>query len=538
MSVNGAVSAATGTQVAIETNLATAAGGKAGGSSTRGEDDFLSLLKEVLSGRKSAGTGGQAGKLVTPQAPLATAGLPNGPPTAALPKSGGAEEPPQDKDEVQVNQKVQVSTPLIVLPGAGSSPDPKGGGETTTTVTAVGDVADASNGALSPAQDHEAMPVTAPQQTQADSSGAPPPGQIIMGEELAAGFPNGLSKAPDGSGAPPKSGNAQVPSAGGSLVSALQLTAFGSHALDGDSPGSHGFGSDTLDAGEMRGTGNTPSGNAPQGGKPLQATGGVNHSSDGGEYLPSDRTGAGGPALQGRLQFSEQLQGQTDLSGHPITTKGVDVMLLRSMNGSGSMDNPGQKAPRSFGSALSQTVAGQVAGLQTAEQVTVFGSHALLQGGQASSRDPASFLALLEQVADRGVREALRLSPKQDLVEVSLDPPSLGRLLVRVSLDDGQLKVHLNVTQPETKGILDQHLPALKEILAREGLQISGMSVALGDHHPHPWPSQGEGGRNPQLPAGEAGCAKDLQSRYEARWKEPSPGRGDAYRLWHINLLA
>lgn len=71
--------------------------------------------------------------------------------------------------------------------------------------------------------------------------------------------------------------------------------------------------------------------------------------------------------------------------------------------------------------------------------------------------------------------------------EIRLDPPELGHLTVKIQINGDQTQVQFHVAQSQTRDLLEQAIPRLRDMLAQEGLQLTDSHV-----------SQGGGGRDGQ----------------------------------------
>lgn len=65
--------------------------------------------------------------------------------------------------------------------------------------------------------------------------------------------------------------------------------------------------------------------------------------------------------------------------------------------------------------------------------------------------------------------------------EIRLDPPELGQLMVRVQVQGDQTQVQFQVAQHQTRDLVEQALPRLKELLAEQGLQLTDSQVSQQD---------------------------------------------------------
>jgi len=71
--------------------------------------------------------------------------------------------------------------------------------------------------------------------------------------------------------------------------------------------------------------------------------------------------------------------------------------------------------------------------------------------------------------------------------EIRLDPPELGHLTVKIQIQGDQTQVQFHVAQSQTRDLVEQAIPRLRDMLASEGLQLTDSQV-----------SQGGGGREQQ----------------------------------------
>ncbi|MBB1320125.1 flagellar hook-length control protein FliK [Shewanella sp. SR43-8] len=93
--------------------------------------------------------------------------------------------------------------------------------------------------------------------------------------------------------------------------------------------------------------------------------------------------------------------------------------------------------------------------------------------------------------------------------EIRLDPPELGHLTVKIQIHGDQTQVQFHVAQSQTRDIVEQAMPRLRDMLAQEGLQLTDSQV-----------SQGDGGRDQQGQSGDH-AAGDTQLD-EISAQEPS----------------
>ncbi|MDH1469648.1 flagellar hook-length control protein FliK [Shewanella sp. GD03713] len=65
--------------------------------------------------------------------------------------------------------------------------------------------------------------------------------------------------------------------------------------------------------------------------------------------------------------------------------------------------------------------------------------------------------------------------------EIRLDPPELGYMLVKVQVHGDQTQVQFHVTQSQTRDVVEQAIPRLRELLQEQGMQLADSHVSQGD---------------------------------------------------------
>lgn len=83
---------------------------------------------------------------------------------------------------------------------------------------------------------------------------------------------------------------------------------------------------------------------------------------------------------------------------------------------------------------------------------------------------PQAAMSEVARAAKDGIRK----------LELQLEPASLGKIQVSLQMDAAkQLQVHILVDQSQSKQMLDQQLPQLRQALADQGLNLSGFSMDM-----------------------------------------------------------
>ncbi len=92
---------------------------------------------------------------------------------------------------------------------------------------------------------------------------------------------------------------------------------------------------------------------------------------------------------------------------------------------------------------------------------------------------PMPMTTNLSDNADQlGQRLTLMLGQKWHEAELQLEPEGLGKMRIQLKMDqDQQAQVHIMVQHPQTKELVDQALPRLRDMLAGQGIQMSQAQV-------------------------------------------------------------
>lgn len=74
--------------------------------------------------------------------------------------------------------------------------------------------------------------------------------------------------------------------------------------------------------------------------------------------------------------------------------------------------------------------------------------------------------------------------------EIRLDPPELGQMMVRIQVNGDQTQVQFQAMQQQTRDMLEQALPRLREMLQSQGLELADSQVS---EQGHSGTNQGDG---------------------------------------------
>ncbi|OBU18774.1 hypothetical protein AYY19_02605 [Photobacterium aquimaris] len=155
----------------------------------------------------------------------------------------------------------------------------------------------------------------------------------------------------------------------------------------------------------------------------------------------------------------------------------------------------------------SESLAQQLAGLTTP-------SATALKPEPALAMTPAqSPLLLTREQAGEQVHERINMMMAKNLkqVDIRLDPPELGKIQIKLNITQDQASVQFTVNNSQTRDMVEQAMPRLREMLQQQGLQLAQSSVQQetpqqfsGQHNNHAADSQ-SGKQSPSRAAATEG---------------------------------
>ncbi|WP_229671816.1 flagellar hook-length control protein FliK [Shewanella carassii] len=180
-----------------------------------------------------------------------------------------------------------------------------------------------------------------------------------------------------------------------------------------------------------------------------------------------------------------------DSQGDKTATKEVLASLLKTeMKGA----QVGTEVRSPVSDAIHQALKGDAASTQT--DISPFQQQLHQQGLQPAQRgEMAQFQLSLRQGMEQSVQTAdmvQRFAPvmRQQLIamvsngvqqaEIRLDPPELGAMMVRVQVHGDQTQVQFHVTQAQTRDMLEQAMPRLREMLQEQGMNLADSHISQG----------------------------------------------------------
>lgn len=105
--------------------------------------------------------------------------------------------------------------------------------------------------------------------------------------------------------------------------------------------------------------------------------------------------------------------------------------------------------------------------------------NALKPEQSAVMNNAQSPLLLTREQAGEQVHERINMMMAKNLkyVDIRLDPPELGKIQIKLSINQDQASVQFTVNNHQTRDIVEQAMPRLREMLQQQGLQLAQSSV-------------------------------------------------------------
>ena len=124
---------------------------------------------------------------------------------------------------------------------------------------------------------------------------------------------------------------------------------------------------------------------------------------------------------------------------------------------------------------LQQDLAGQLQAAVNQQGVTTSQQTRAVDAAQQAQLP----LQLTKELANDQVAEKVQMMMSKNLknLDIRLDPPELGRMQIRMTMNSDLTNVHFTVTNPQAREIIEQTLPRLREMLAQQGMQLAETSV-------------------------------------------------------------
>ncbi|QLE86148.1 flagellar hook-length control protein FliK [Shewanella sp. Scap07] len=157
-----------------------------------------------------------------------------------------------------------------------------------------------------------------------------------------------------------------------------------------------------------------------------------------------------------------------------------DAKLAVSLNANGSLDNSAIAEAKDTTSTHSISAEQKANPLFTATQQINRNEVAQIQVSIRSQHEGAQQMQDMIQKFSPVMRQQLVTMVSQGIqhAEIRLDPPELGQMMVRIQVQGDQTQVQFQVAQHQTRDIVEQALPRLREMLAEQGMQLTDSDVS------------------------------------------------------------
>ncbi|BDY04032.1 flagellar hook-length control protein FliK [Ferrimonas sp. YFM] len=96
---------------------------------------------------------------------------------------------------------------------------------------------------------------------------------------------------------------------------------------------------------------------------------------------------------------------------------------------------------------------------------------------QAALRQPVAAERMAPELRERMM---MMINSRTNQAEIRLDPPELGALQIKIQMNGDQAQVQLHTQQAQTREMVEQALPRLREMLAQQGITLADTQVSHG----------------------------------------------------------
>ncbi|MEZ8481997.1 flagellar hook-length control protein FliK [Vibrio splendidus] len=163
------------------------------------------------------------------------------------------------------------------------------------------------------------------------------------------------------------------------------------------------------------------------------------------------------------------------MNATPATTKaGSTDALLKAGASAAALSGLGKAGAKE--DSKDSTLAQQIASAAGAQGTATVGSAPTRAEIQAAQQAP---LQLTKELANEQVAEKVQMMMSKNLknLDIRLDPPELGQMKIRMTMNNDVANVHFTVSNQQAREVIEQTLPRLREMLAQQGLQLADSSV-------------------------------------------------------------
>ncbi|MBB1463540.1 flagellar hook-length control protein FliK [Vibrio sp. SG41-7] len=163
------------------------------------------------------------------------------------------------------------------------------------------------------------------------------------------------------------------------------------------------------------------------------------------------------------------------MNATPAATKaGSTDALLKAGAGAAALSGLGKAGAKE--DSKDSTFAQQIASAAGVQGTATVGSAPTRAEIQAAQQAP---LQLTKELANEQVAEKVQMMMSKNLknLDIRLDPPELGQMKIRMTMNNDVANVHFTVSNQQARDVIEQTLPRLREMLAQQGLQLADSSV-------------------------------------------------------------
>ncbi|MEZ8413662.1 flagellar hook-length control protein FliK [Vibrio splendidus] len=163
------------------------------------------------------------------------------------------------------------------------------------------------------------------------------------------------------------------------------------------------------------------------------------------------------------------------MNATPAATKASSTdALLKAGTGAAALSGLGKAGAKE--DSKDSTLAQQIASAAGAQGTATAGSAPTRAEIQAAQQAP---LQLTKELANEQVAEKVQMMMSKNLknLDIRLDPPELGQMKIRMTMNNDVANVHFTVSNQQARDVIEQTLPRLREMLAQQGLQLADSSV-------------------------------------------------------------
>ncbi|MCG9638573.1 flagellar hook-length control protein FliK [Vibrio sp. Isolate34] len=180
------------------------------------------------------------------------------------------------------------------------------------------------------------------------------------------------------------------------------------------------------------------------------------------------------PQQQAALDPALTAQGVVMNAAPAATKAGSTDMLLKAGAGAAALSGLGKAGAKE--DSKDSTFAQQIASAAGVQGAATAGSAPTRAEIQAAQQAP---LQLTKELANEQVAEKVQMMMSKNLknLDIRLDPPELGQMKIRMTMNNDVASVHFTVNSQQARDVIEQTLPRLREMLAQQGMQLADSSV-------------------------------------------------------------